>query len=217
MDGSYLPSDLFFFKNDFVDEKIPAPVDSQNLPVFTMFYTSQVVRRISPINSMIRNPSESSGAFHGFRRPWSTTSWSSEKDWERAAQMRWFWWSAKRIQHMNNGHNTHEDSAKNNKMYIHTIFYILNTVCAVLCLMSIVFFWYFLHQLRREKIAWRAMQEEQAEKRKAVAREEAKWMCFSLFWSLIWSLLHQVGCWFAYYSGSQKGASSTKDSSVPAS
>lgn len=27
---------------------------------------------------------------------------------------------------------------------------------------------------RREKIAWRAMQEEQAEKRKAVAREEAR-------------------------------------------
>lgn len=27
---------------------------------------------------------------------------------------------------------------------------------------------------RREKIAWRAMQEEQAEKRKAIAREEAR-------------------------------------------
>lgn len=39
---------------------------------------------------------------------------------------------------------------------------------------------------RREKIAWRAMQEEQAEKRKAVAREEARaWMPgFIGFWCL---------------------------------
>ena len=47
--------------------------------------------------------------------------------------------------------------------------------------MSIFFLDVFLHPLRREKIAWRAMQEEQAEKRKAVAREEAKWICFSRF------------------------------------
>ena len=36
---------------DTVDGRNPAPVDRQFIPLFTGFYTSQVVSRISPINS----------------------------------------------------------------------------------------------------------------------------------------------------------------------
>ena len=204
MDGSYLPSDLFFLLNDSVDERNPC---TSWFAESTIIYNVLYISGGSPDFSHQQYDTkpfriESSGAFHGFRRPWSTTSWSSEKDWERAAQMRWFWWSAKtNTKHEQWSQHTWRLSKKTIRCIYIQYFKYWTQFCAVLCLMSIVF-WCFLHQLRREKIAWRAMQEEQAEKRKAVAREEAKWTCFSLFWSLIWSLPHRVGCWFAYYSGS---------------
>ncbi len=95
-------------------KEIPAPVDSQNLPLFTMFYTFQVVRRISPINSMIRSPSESNhqelsmGSEDREARQ-ADRAKKIEKEQLRCGD---FGEVPKRIQNMNNGHNTHEDSAK---------------------------------------------------------------------------------------------------------
>ena len=40
-----------FFLIDTLDGRNPAPVDMVNIPLFTGFYTSQVVSRISSINS----------------------------------------------------------------------------------------------------------------------------------------------------------------------